>query len=158
KTGKVDLEAVEHAVADLHQRFRFVSVGYDPYQAELMAQRLTCRGVWMREVPFVGSNLNTMATVWLETFRSRRIDLYPHDRLVADLRRLSIVEKTYGYKLEATRDADGHADVATALAICLPAAIDLAGQQYGCGSSIALDFDPRQPIGATNDLRGVSFR
>lgn len=155
RTGKVDLEAVEAAVADAHQRFSLASAGYDPYQAELMAQRLTRRCVPMREVPFVGSNLNTMATVLLETFRSRRIDLYPHDRLVADLRRLTIVEKPYGHKLEATRDADGHADTATALAIALPAAADLAGQPFGPGSTIELETDLGPP--ARTSPHGLSW-
>jgi hypothetical protein len=152
-TGKVDLEAVEAAVAAAHRRFHLASTGYDPFQAELMAQRLTRRGVPMREVTFTGANLNTMASVLLEVFRSRRIDLFPHDRLVADLRRLSIVEKSYGHRLEATRDVDGHADTATAFAIALPAAADLAAQQWGPGSSVSIirpfepSPEPRVPFG-----------
>jgi hypothetical protein len=145
KTGKVDLMAVEEAVADAHSRFHFASAGFDPYQAELMAQRLIRRGVPMREMPFVGAKLNTMATVLLETFRSRRIDLYPAPQLEADLRRLTIVEKSYGHKLEATRDIDGHADTATALAICLPAAVELASQPYGPGSVIQVAMELPSP-------------
>jgi len=121
-TGKVDLEAVEAAILNAHKRFHFAAVYYDPYQAALMAQRLSRKGVTMREFPFTGKNCNLMASTLLEVFRSRQIDLYDHPRLIADLSRLTIVEKSYGYKLEATRDANGHADTATALAICLPAA------------------------------------
>jgi phage terminase large subunit-like protein len=123
-TGRVDLEAVEAAVADAHHRFGLECVCYDPYQAALMAQRLTKQGVNMREMTFVGRNLHAMANTMLETFRSRRIDLYHHPRLLSDLSRLTIVEKSYGFRLEATRDADGHADTATALAIALPTAIE----------------------------------
>lgn len=128
-TGRVDLVAVETAVADSHRRFSLHSVCYDPYQAALMAQRLAKAGVTMREVPFVGANLNLMASTLLDVFRSRRIDLYHDARLLADLSRLTIVERSYGFRLDATRDADGHADVATALAIALPTAVEQC--QYG---------------------------
>ncbi|MDA1050752.1 MAG: hypothetical protein O3C40_09770, partial [Planctomycetota bacterium] len=122
-TGKVDLEAVEAAVLDAHRRFKLSTVCYDPFQAALMAQRLEKRKLTMTEVPFSGKNLTTMASTLLDVFRSRRIDLYDHPRLIADLQRLSIVERSYGYRLDAIRDADGHADLATALAIALPHAL-----------------------------------
>ena len=44
--------------------------------------------------------------------------------MLTDLSRLTIVEKSYGFRLESVRDADGHADTATALAIALPTAIE----------------------------------
>lgn len=122
-TGKVDLEAVEAAVVDAHRRFSLSQVCYDPFQAALMAQRLEKRTIKMMEIPFTGKHLTTMASTLLDVFRSRRIDLYDHPGLIADLQRLSIVEKSYGYRLDATRDADGHADLATALAIALPHAL-----------------------------------
>jgi phage terminase large subunit-like protein len=154
RTGKVDLEEVESGVVSAYERFGLVTIGYDPYQAELMSQRLSRVNIPMREMPFVGKNLDTMATTLLEVFRSRRIDLFPHDRLVADLRRLSIEEKSYGHRLSATRDIDGHADLATALAIALPAAVELASQRYGPGSVIRLDIDPRELHGSAE---GVFF-
>jgi hypothetical protein len=110
-----------------------------------MAQRLAKRNVTMVETPLVGKALDRMATTMMEVFRSRRIDLYPHERLVADLRRLSIEEKSYGHRLTATRDADGHCDLGTALAIALPAAVDLAGQSYGTGSAVPI-VDPRETV------------
>ena len=121
----VDLEQVETACREAHRRFRLARLYYDPYQAALMAQRLQRHGVPVTEVPFVGKNLDLMASTLMDVFRSRRIDLYPDERLTADLRRLTIAEKSYGYKLEATRTAAGHADVATALAIALPHAVNL---------------------------------
>lgn len=130
-TRKIDLEQVEHAVLDAHRRFRLSVVNYDPYQAELMAQRLRKQGVPMREVTFTGNNLNNMASTLLETFRSRCIDMYDCPRLVADLQRLTIVEKSYGYKLEATRDADGHADTATGLALALLSATTVSSTSTG---------------------------
>lgn len=127
-TGKVDLIAVESTILMLNQRFKFAAVGYDPFQAALLAQRLDRMRVKVQEVPFVGKHLNVMASTLLEVFRSHRLRLYPHPQLISDLGRLSIVEKSYGHRLEATKDQNGHADTATALAIALPIAVELSGQ------------------------------
>jgi hypothetical protein len=135
-TGRdIDLIAVEAAIREAHHRFRFSVLRYDPYQAALMAQRLQRSGIHCQEVPFSGKNLDQMASTLLEVFRNRRIDIPgkladgiderddPFRRLVRDLLRLTIVEKSFGFKLESTRDEEGHADTATALAIALSAAL-----------------------------------
>jgi hypothetical protein len=143
-TGKVDLIAVQQAVADAHGRFRLTKLLYDPYQAELMAMQLH-RDICLPVEPmqFSGANLNLMATTLLEVFRSRRVDLFPQaTQLAADLRRLTIEEKQYGHRLSATSDSTGHADTATAFAICLPGAVSLANQAYGPGSVITLQASP----------------
>jgi hypothetical protein len=77
----------------------------------------------MREMTFTGKNLNLMASTLLDVFRSRRLQMYKHDALVADLSRLTIEEKAYGYRLSAIRNEHGHCDLATALAIALPIAV-----------------------------------
>jgi phage FluMu gp28-like protein len=76
----------------------------------------------MIEIPFVGKTLDQMASLLLNEFRSRNVALYPDQLLIRDLGRLSIIEKSYGYKLESTRDADGHADRGTALTLAILAA------------------------------------
>ncbi|MCE9545186.1 MAG: phage terminase family protein [Planctomycetia bacterium] len=124
--GHVDLDTVESAALLAWRQFQLKFLRYDPYQCEAMAQRLRRRGVNMVEVPFVGKNQNEMATTLLDVFRSRLIDMYDEPQLVADLSRLFIVEKSYGYKLESTRDDDGHADRATGLALALLNAKQLA--------------------------------
>jgi phage terminase large subunit-like protein len=124
KTRQVDLIKVEDTVLAMHKRFDFVTVGFDPYAAQLMAQRLQRQHVPMEEVAFVGANLNKMASTLLDVFRSRRLRMYPCRKLIADLGRLTIAERSYGYKLEAVHDEHGHADLATALAIALPIAIE----------------------------------
>jgi len=128
KTGKVDLMAVECALLRMNERYGFTVVGFDPFQAALMAQRAERQGVKMREVPFTGKALDEMATTLLDVFRSRRITLYNHSRLITDLGRLQIEEKSYGHRLSATRDENGHADLATALAIALPLAVQESGR------------------------------
>lgn len=124
--GSVNLELVRQAVLRVRRVFGVTGCFYDPWQAEYMAQTLRNDGVRMEPMPFTGANLTKMASVLLETFRSHRIDLFPDAELIADLERLSIVERSYGYRLESTRDEAGHADRATALAIVLPTATELS--------------------------------
>jgi phage terminase large subunit-like protein len=119
---------VEREVLEANKRFGLSVVGYDPYQAALLAQRLELQLVKMQEVTFTGNNLNMMASTLLDVFRSRRLTLYDHPQLITDLGRLSIEEKSYGHRLSATRDESGHADLATALAIALPLAIGDMGK------------------------------
>lgn len=120
--GKVDLTEVQAGVKAACDLFQPRALNYDPYQAELMAVQLRRQGCRMVEVPFIGANLNEMASEILETFTSRNIDLYNDAGLIRDLGRLTIVEKSYGYKLESVRDSDGHADSAIATALALLAA------------------------------------
>lgn len=138
-TGKVDLIAVERALLDADRRFGFATCGYDPYQAALMAQRVSLQRVKMQEMTFTGANLNLMASTLLDVFRSRTLRLYRHSALIADLQRLTIEERSYGYRLSATRDERGHADLATALAIALPIAIELLGRSPVRVGAVDLD-------------------
>ena len=123
-TGKVNLIAVERAVLEASKRFGIKRVGYDPHQAALMAQRLELQRVPMHEVCFTGANLNLMASTMLDVFRSRRIELYNHPAIIADLSRLTIEERSYGYRLSAISNESGHADLAVALSIALPLTVD----------------------------------
>jgi len=68
-----------------------------------------------------------MASWLLQVFIGRNISLYPQDDLKRDLLRLSIVRKSFGHKLEGTRDEYGHCDRATALTIALPVIAEVAG-------------------------------
>jgi hypothetical protein len=128
KGGQIDLLSVENYVARLHQKFGLTAVWYDPFQAVLLSQNLRRRGLRVEAMNFSGANLNRMASALLETFASHSIELFNEPALVRDLLRLSIVERSYGYRLESTRDADGHCDRAVAMTICLPAGMTLAHQ------------------------------
>ncbi|MEQ9379929.1 MAG: hypothetical protein RJP95_03645, partial [Pirellulales bacterium] len=123
-TRQVDLIEVRNEVYNASVTFGNAPVLYDPHQCHLLAQQLAQAGIPTHEVPFVGKNLNGMATTLLQVFRERNIDMYDDPTLVADLRRLVIEEKNYGVRLTAQRDkVQGHADRATALAIALPSAM-----------------------------------
>lgn len=130
--GKVDLSAIEDTILAAHRAFNLQAVAFDPWQAMLLAERLTKAGIRMIEVPFSGKSLDLLARNLLEVFRNRVFTMFDCPRLITDLRKLSIVEKSYGYRLEATRDASGHADAATALVLALLAARDHC---HSCGSA-----------------------
>jgi phage FluMu gp28-like protein len=125
----IDLQAVRQHVIEMAKQFR-CPVYFDPHQAHLLAADLRSEGIECVEVPFTGPNCNEMASVILQTFRERRIDLWRDEQLIADLGRLCIVEKSFGYKLEASHDPNaGHADSAMALAIALPRAMHAAVEE-----------------------------
>ena len=146
RTGKVDLIAVESYCYRAHTRFNLRSLAYDPYQAALLSQRLALRGVPMREMTFTGANLNLMASTLLDVFRSRRITIPNDPRLIDDLNKLQIEERSYGHRLTAVSDETGHADLATALAIALPVAVEEAGTVRPVARAL-LEHDPNKPMG-----------
>lgn len=136
-TGQVHLPTVRQACLDAHRDYHLGGLLFDPSQAHLMAQDLADMtasqalsgmgsALTMIEQPFVGQNLNRMATTLLRVFRNRLIDLYDEPRLIEDLLRIQLEERVAGggYKLTAISDERGHADRAIALAIALPAAFD----------------------------------
>lgn len=122
--GTVDLMEVEDTVLQAHQMYGLVSLKFDPWQCHLMAQRLASEGVPCSEVPFTPANRNWMARAMLKVFTERLISLYHDGDLARDLMRIRFKETGLGLKLDAVKDADGHADRAIALAMILPAALN----------------------------------
>lgn len=125
ENGYVDLQRVEEETFEAAARFRLLHLRFDPWQAYLTSQRLGKRGVLLMEIPFVPSNLDAMAKAMMTAFRNRKLMLYHEPELLRDLEKLSIVERGWGYKLEAPRDEDGHCDRAIALAMVLPAILNV---------------------------------
>ncbi len=116
--GKVSIEEIENTIADLDRRFQ-LQVGADPWQAAYLIERLQKRGVPIEPVDFTATNLKSMCTATLEAFSESQIELYPDPQLLADLKALRVVEKSYGVRLDSPRGPGGHGDAATALAISL---------------------------------------
>ncbi len=123
---EVWLPDVEAGILTAHRVFGLSWIGYDPSQAQLMAQRLRSKAP-MQEVPFVAANLTAMAESLVQMVEDGTLQAYDDSegRLRRDLGKFEIAEKTYGYKLQATSDEFGHADVGTALVITLAHARDL---------------------------------
>ena len=146
---------VERYILDLDRRFGLQFVGFDPWQAELLASRIEAdtsrrsrnqrRHFWtkpfMRELPAVPVNLKEQASLTISYFTGRRIHLYPCGPLRHDLSQLQAVEKTYGVRLTSPEDDTGHGDSFSAMAMALQLIHECAGAkpvtagtfQAGCG-------------------------
>jgi phage terminase large subunit-like protein len=129
--GKVNIEAIEDAIADLDQRFR-LTIGADPWQAAYLIERLKKRGLRIEAVDFTGNNLKSMCSAMLEAFAEGRIELYQEPPLISDLRALRVEEKSYGCRLVSPRGPNGHGDAATALSIALHLAKKMGFLGFTC--------------------------
>jgi phage terminase large subunit-like protein len=123
---EVDLQEVQDTIRADVQAYGITGVFYDPHECRLSGQQLRKDGINAQEVNFTGKSLDLMARSLLVAFREARIELYNDRLLVNDLMRLTIVERPFGMRLSATRDENGHADRATALAIVLPIALQIS--------------------------------
>lgn len=148
--GEIHLPDVQSAVLAAARTYRAEAVYYDPHQAKLMAQQLAGRGIVMREMSFsVPSNLTAMATSFVQVVEDGMLWCYDdEDQSVShDFGKLSIVEKLpQGYRLIAISDETGHADVATAIIITLPAAVDMLGVRRFLGTDEVLMLDDPAPF------------
>ena len=104
--GSVDLDAIEGTILDASKRFKLGAVFYDPWQATHLVQRIRRASVGMQEVTFSGPILQAMATATLDVFNSSAVRLYPEEQLLSDLRKLRVIEKSYGFQLESPHDVE----------------------------------------------------
>lgn len=128
---EVDLTDVENTCSLLARKYNMGWFGYDPAAGgSFMAQRLRKRGVPMAEMSFASpKNTTGMAQCFVQMMKDGRLICHEGDgRLRRDFGKFSIVHKPpSNYKLEAVSDEFGHADVGTALVICLPKAVEMIG-------------------------------
>jgi hypothetical protein len=143
-TGKrVDLIDVERTIRELDRQFRLERVAVDPWQAELLAQRLETDSLhrrrqqflpprtnsWVAEVPPTAANLRQIASLTIESFVDRRVQLFDFAPLREDLMKLRVEEKSYGIRLTSPRDGTGHGDTFSAFAVALLVAHEAAGKR-----------------------------
>ncbi len=119
--NRVSIEEIEARILELDEAFRLDCIAVDIWQAAQLAERLNKHGIPTEGIDFTPNNLKAMATGILEGFQEGRIELYDHPKLVADLRSLRVVEKSYGIRLEPGQSQSGtkHGDAGTALALSL---------------------------------------
>lgn len=128
ESGMVNLDQVKNEIISLNERYRLRKLLFDPSQALLMGQQFEQAGIWCEQMKFADpKSLTLMAVTILDVFKSRRIEMYPNQELLDDLKKLDIVERSgFSFKIEAKADSTGHADTAIALAIALPEAVNMA--------------------------------
>lgn len=157
---KIDLSDVENHILDLDGRFAggLETVAFDPWNCELLASRLEQNSEhrrrnqrrrhwthpWMKEVQPTASNLREQATLVIEHFKDRRVELYDCEPLRRDLLKLRVEEKSYGIRLVSPRDEHGHGDLFSAFALALLVGHDLSTKK----PVTAYLFDPMRPPGS----------
>lgn len=127
---EVNSAEVEDTCIRVAARYKIEWFGYDPAAGgSFMAQRLRGKGVPMKEVTFSSQkNATAMALSFVQLVKDSKLQCFDdkEGRLRRDIGKFSIRHKIPGgYKLEAVSDEFGHADVGTAMIICLPRAVDL---------------------------------
>lgn len=153
---RVNLMEVESYILDLDRQYGLEQVGFDPWQAELLASRLEADTArrrrnerrrlwtrpWMREITPSGANLRDIASLTIESFTDRRLALYACPPLHCDLLKLRCEEKSYGFRLVSPHDETGHGDTFSAFSMALVIAHEWAnrrpvraGVYYSGGSS-----------------------
>lgn len=140
---KIDLTEVEKHILALDEQYGLEFVAFDPWQMEHLAQRLEADSghrrrnqrrrfgsqPWLREIPPTGANLREQATLTIESFGDRRLQLYDCAPLRHDLLKLRVEEKSYGCRLVSPRDGEGHGDTFSAFALALLVGHELAGKR-----------------------------
>ena len=116
---RVSIAGVERAIERMHARYNLCEAAIDPWQAELLVERLDAKGIPTRRVPFTSASLQDMAVGLLEAFTENQIALFDDEHLLADLKRLRVVDRAAGIRTIAPRDKSGHGDVATSLSLAL---------------------------------------
>lgn len=119
--GEIDLSAVESELLALHREFGLASVGIDPWQGAMLRQRLVRAGLRCEDVGFTAGNCNSMAVEAWGAFSENRVELYPHEQLLADLRSATMTEKNHGgLRIEFPRTREGgHGDCGTGFLIAM---------------------------------------
>jgi phage terminase large subunit-like protein len=145
---KIELPEVEKHILELDDQYNLRFVGFDPWQAEHMAQRLEALSEhrrrltdiyrprrlpgtqpWMRSIQPTAANLRAQATLTIECFQDHRLQLDPCEPLHRDLLKLRVEEKSYGIRLVSPRDGEGHGDTFSAFVLALLIGHELAGKR-----------------------------
>ena len=128
--GQIDLEAIFDAVIELNERFPLLGLVADSWQSEALCQRWRSRGLHAVAVAQTVPELDSQARTLLRVFQDQQIELYKAEDIIADLQKIRLVERAGGQlRITAPRDENGHADIASALAVALPAAMEVL--EYG---------------------------
>lgn len=121
---------IERAILELHRKLGLSYLLADEYQAAAMVERLRQAGLTCDGQQGTTALARELCSTTLDAFNESRIDLYNKPDLIADLKALRAVEKSYGLRLESPRKKAAeeneagtrHGDSATALGLALIAA------------------------------------
>jgi hypothetical protein len=125
--GEICLADVQHEIIKLNSCYNVAYWNADVWQARKMVQDLSRLGLNIHGQEFNPKQKDRMARALLEGFRNKLFRLWDCPELLKDFSRLRIAENSIGgYRLDAIKDKDGHADAAVAFAMCSMATLGLA--------------------------------
>jgi len=124
---QVDVEEVKREIVFVHQQFSPLWFGYDPAEGAFhFEQELRTHGIGMVQVTFSGSSLREMAEAFTKCVPC--LESPESEVLRRDFGKFSWKHTPPDkVRIVSLRDEHGHADVGTALLICLPKAVELIG-------------------------------
>ena len=124
---QIDIASVKKTIVEVYSQFSLVWFGYDPAEgAWQMEQELRSEGIAMTEMPFTGASLNEMAEAFMKALP--HLESFESEILRRDFGKFTMKARPPNrYRIEAISDEFGHADVGTALLICLPKAVEEVG-------------------------------
>ena len=136
--------AIEEAVFSLWRTYNRAKLRCDPFYAAWLVESLKKRGVSVEPWSYTDKRYGAMASVLFAALRDRRIDLYPDDDLIDELRNVRLVETTPG-QLRIQHDPGKHDDRSVAIGMAMtPLAEHFAG---GASFHVAQGTIPTARIG-----------
>jgi phage terminase large subunit-like protein len=130
KSTPLDVEATaEAAVRSIAERFDLACVGYDPWQAVDLTQRLTRAHLSMVPIAQSPQNQTPMASQLIDVLKQGRLRMYASRELRDAAAKTIVVESSRGYRLGKAKGSD-RVDPIIALAM----AVLLAGREESTGS------------------------
>jgi phage terminase large subunit-like protein len=143
---QIDLEAtVEKELLNLYNRFKVVSVVYDPTHLMQIMLRLKSKGLPAFEFPQTGDKMLSASQLLFDLFRNKNIEAYP-DEVFRRHIQMAVAEATArGYRIKKGKTSSRHhVDGAVALAMAAHEAVSSGGVD------ISIPVVIRSPYSQTN--------
>ena len=129
KGEPVRLADVEQTVLALWRTYNRPRLRADPFQAAGLVQAVRARGVTVEEWPYTAGRYGEMASTLFALLRDQRIDLYPDDGLLDELRNVRLIETIPG-QVRIQHDPGRHDDRCVAMGL---AVVPLVRRSVGGG-------------------------
>jgi hypothetical protein len=118
KGEPVRLSDVEQTVLALWRQYNRPRLRADPFQAAGVLQAVRARGVTVEEWSYTAGRYGEMASTLFALLRDQRIDLYPEEDLLEELRNVRLQETIPG-QVRIQHDPGRHDDACVALGMCV---------------------------------------
>jgi hypothetical protein len=98
KEGPVSIKAVENEIRDICRRFKVELVTFDAFQSAATIERLRLSGIRSMETPFTITYMTKAYTELRNALHEGDVSLYPHQKLIGELKYLRYKLVTRGFK------------------------------------------------------------